>query len=239
MGEIIPYERRHLYNESYDDSAVKDMHILYGKDIFGFEVKRNDKSIIESTYGIDLIAAHDPTIGIEVERGGAIHDYWTDERLSDRLDYGFPTLNKPDRKVNYWAEYYRRYDVERKRYLDEIEIFNPGFIKNKFSRSNFFGTQFIVVEPEIILDFEKTLIKRFKVDNNEYMEGWRSWAKPYTKTFNLINGIITLETDDPSTHLPFITLEERRRLEALKRKIKEQQKKQKLLEALERINKKK
>ena len=238
MGEIIPYERRHLYNESFNDTEVKDKHIIYGKDLFGFEIKRNDKSIIESTYGIDLIAVHDPTIGIEVERGGAIHDYWTDERLSDRLEYGYPTLNKPDRKVNHWAEFYRRYDVDRKTFLDQIEIFNPGWNKNKFSRSNFFFNQFIIVEPEVILDILKTLEKRYKVGNNEYEEGWRSWIKPYTKTFNLINNIITLETDDPSTHLSPITIEERKRLENLKRKIKEDLKKQDIRAAYERAKRK-
>jgi len=230
MENDTRYEKRILLNESYDDYLVKDAFILHSPEIFGCQLKRNDINDIEAKYGIDLISVDNPSFGVEVERGGAVYDHWADIFYSDRLECGFKTLNMPDRKCYLWQLIYRRYDFERKFYIDKTEVINPGYGINKFGRSDYFFNQFNVVDSEIITDIEKTLKKRHKVNNNSLIEGWVYWAEQFVRKYNKINGVITLQTDDPATHLPIITEEYRYYLQDLKEKEKNAWKKERLIE---------
>ena len=78
-------KRRKLKNESYLDKELKDFCIRHGVELFGFEVRLNYDDI---QYGIDLVAVHDPTIGIELERAGSVYSFWDDpEGYQYKMEY--------------------------------------------------------------------------------------------------------------------------------------------------------
>ena len=214
IGTTI-YEKRHLANESYDDKKVKDVIISHSLELFGFNVCLNTLS--------DLIACHDPSIRIEVERGGPVYGHWGDGYYDTLSGHGVPTVNMPDRKEYYWMEYYRRWNKERAFFMDKDVVYNPSYIKNIFCRSDFFFNQFIIVEADVIIDASKTLRKRYKVKNNGVPENWLSWKKEHVKTYNLIDDHIILETDNLLTHLPIISIEMRKDLQNEKDKEKAEQ----------------
>jgi len=195
------YEKRHLEKESYDDREVKAAVREVAEQIpeIGFPLVLNH---LNPKWGIDLLAEHDETIGVEVERGGPVYDHWIDVKYPWVSKYDFKTLNMPDRKIHYWEEYYKP-----KPWLDEVH--NPSYKKNIFVRTDYFFNQFCVVTYEVINDPEKSLRKRYKVSNNSKEEGWINWRYVDVKTYNKINGVLVLETDDPATHLPPISDEER------------------------------
>ena len=96
-------KKRDLRNESFLDFELKMFYIKHGVEIFGFEVRLN----YEEPFGADLVAVHDSSIKIELERSSAVHEYWEDDYFGDRLDYGFPTVNMEwDRKGHFFQEYH-------------------------------------------------------------------------------------------------------------------------------------
>ncbi|MHA1169874.1 MAG: hypothetical protein ACTSRU_18755 [Candidatus Hodarchaeales archaeon] len=195
------YEKRFLEKESYDDREVKAAVRKVAEQIpeIGFPLVLNH---INPQWGIDLLAEHDETIGVEVERGGPVYGHWIDAKYPWVSRYDFKTLNMPDRKIHYWEEYFKW-----KAWLDEVH--NPSYMKNLFVRTDYFFNQFCVVGFDTINNPEKSLRKRYKVSNNSRIEGWVNWKYENVKTFNRIDGTIVLETEDPATHLPEISDEER------------------------------
>lgn len=213
------YEKRYLEKESYDDREVKAVVKEVGEQIpeIGFPLVLNH---INPKWGIDLLAEHDETIGIEVERGGPVYDHWIDVKYPWVSKYDFKTLNMPDRKIHYWEEYFKW-----KPWLEEVH--NPSYMKNVFVRTDYFFNQFCVVTYDVINDPEKSLRKRYKVSNNSKIEGWVNWKYENVKTYNRIDGGLILETDDPATHLPPISDEKRNFLFSEWQRIREQYYKEK------------
>lgn len=239
VHNVTMYHPRDLKKESYDDRKVKEKVIEKALELVGFELQLNNRNLIESTFGIDLISVENPMIGVEVERGGPVYGHWEDSYYSTVLQYENPnypekslkqflsTINRPDRKDYMWKEYYQRWNYEYGYWIDKELVYNPSFDKNIFIRSDYFFHQFIVVLPEVNLNKSITLSKEKKVQNNTRPEIWRSWEKKHVLTFNSINDKLVLETSDLSTHLPPITEEYRKELEMLKYKEKKEQEKMK------------
>jgi len=205
------YERRNLKNESFDDNDVKNKILEISKDLLGFETKINNE---DDGKGIDLVAVHDELIGIEVERGGFVHDLWEDKQYGWLSGFEHPTVNIPDRKIKYWMEYYDFFQNGNITY-------NPSYDKNIFVRTNFFFTQFIVIRPETIRDSNKAIYKRFKASNNSKEEGWLTFRKNYVETYNIIDGKIVLETEF-NGKLPKIKVKDKKLLTHKKMYIKEE-----------------
>ena len=230
MSDLL-YEARKLKNESYDDREVKNEIIKVSEKLLGFQVKRNDINDIEAEYGIDLISVNDPTLGVEVERGGPVYGHWDDDWFNNIFKFPFKTLNMPDRKEHFWVEKYRRHD-KYGNYIDKEEVDNSvGCLKNIFVRTDWFFNQYNVVFASVIRDPEQTFRKRGKVSNNTIPEGWLLFPRISVVVFNKINGEIVLETDDPATHLPPMSIEKRKELYFLKKKIQNEEKKKKAREA--------
>lgn len=228
-------KKRRLKNESYLDKELKDFCIRHGKEIFGFEVRLNYEDPI---YGIDLVAVHDPTIGIELERAGAVYSFWDDEEgYQYKMDYDFKHVNMEiDRKGHWFQEYHLKYPEEPESDWNPI-VHNPSYNKNMFFRISFHFHQGILVPNEVIRNPEKTHLKWKTVRNNfsNKEEHWASWKKEDTFTFNYLNGKMIKETDDTSTHLPPISEDKLKFLKKEKNRIKAEAKKKEDAEKLKRV----
>jgi len=217
-------KKRNLPNESYLDIELKEFIIKYGKQLFGFEVRLN----YEEPYGADLVAVHDPSIKIELERSGAVYDFWNDVPQDDnekgyqyKMDYDFKHVNMEiDRKGHFFQKRHLKYPEKPECSWNPM-IDNPSYDKTIFVRTDFFFHQIIIVPNEVIRDPEKTLLcwKSVRNNKNKKPEHWASWRYEDTFTFNRFGDNIIRETEDPSTHLPPISDEERKFL--IKRMIKE------------------
>lgn len=218
-------KKRRLKNESYLDKELKDFCIRHGVELFGFEVKLNDDDPI---YGIDLVAIHDKTIGIELERAGSVYSFWDDpDGYQYKMEYDFKHINMEiDRKGHWFQEYHLKYPEELLSDWNPM-VHNPSYNKNLFFRISFHFHQGILVPNEIIRDSEKTYLKWKTVRNNFYNkdEHWASWKKEDTITFNYLNGKMVKETEDISTHLPPISEEKFKIFQKEKRRIKSEAKK--------------
>jgi len=204
------YERRQLLNESFDDFEVKNKIIEISMDLLGFNTKINYEN---DGKDIDLLSVDDDLIGVEVERGGFVHDFWTDNYYELVSKMGYPTVNIPDRKEKHWLEYHDIFE-------SGVKTYNPRYNKNIFVRTNFFFTQFIVIRPEIIVDKTKCVKTRVKVRNNIKEEGWLTFKKDYVETYNLIDGKLYLDTD-PLGKIPILSNTEKKILQKEKKRIKE------------------
>lgn len=205
------YEKRKLIDQSYDDRFVKvgviEMVLSMPKSffehlgIFGYEFEENSNPevwVFKKTeehpegilinVGIDLTRKDDPTIGIEVENGKWENDFWANGYYEYVLDYGFPTLNMPDRKERYWEEYYDWYDNGNVKH-------NPNFYKNAYARANTDLTQIIFVFSDVICDPTKVLRKRYQVRRSLSPENWLSWRREHVITLNKVNGKWLLDTE--------------------------------------------
>lgn len=227
-------KKRKLKNESYNDKELKEFCIRHGKEIFGFDVRLNYE---DPEYGIDLVAVHDPTIGIELERAGSIYSFWDDhEGYQYKMDYDFKHINMEiDRKGHFFQEYHLKYPEELPAEWNPM-VYNPSYNKNMFFRISFHFYQGILVPNDVIRNPEKTLLCWKKVKNNfsNKEEHWASWKKEDTITFNYIDGKMVRETDDPSTHLPSISDEKLKFLKKEKIRIKAEAKKKENEEKLKR-----
>lgn len=230
------FEKRLLKKESYDDKVVKQgvIELAPNLPILGFELIENDnpedwvmKKGLLTNIGIDLKKKGDSTIGVEVERGGWVHNFWDDGFYEIVLEYGFPTLNMPDRKEKYWEEFcdwFKNGEIKH----------NLSFNKNIFVRTNYFLTQVIVVLPDVIRDPSKVYRKRHKVTNNGYPENWLSWKREHVLTYNKINGMWILDTEE-NGQLPLITAEEKKQLELRRDREKSQVKRDEVKNRLQSI----
>lgn len=213
-------KKRRLKNESFLDKELKAFCIKHGVELFGFEVRLNYEDPI---YGIDLVAVHDPTIGIELERAGAVYSFWDDdEGYQYVMEYDFKHVNMEiDRKGHFFQEYHLKYPEDPPSDWNPI-VHNLSYNKNLFFRISFHFHQGILVPNEVIRDPEKTHLGWKEVRNNfsNKEEHWASWEKKHTTTFNNLNDKMVKETDDPSTHLPPISEDELKFLKKEKKRIK-------------------
>jgi len=226
-------KKRKLRNESYLDKELKDFCIRHGVELFGFEVKLND---IDPIFGIDLLAKHDPTIGIELERAGCVYSFWDDpEGYQYKMEYDFKHINMEiDRKGHFFQEYHLKFPEEPESDWNPI-VHNLSYTKNLFYRTAFHFHQGILVPNEVVRDSEKTHLRWKTVRNNfsNEEEHWASWKKEDTITFNYLNGKMVKETDDISTHLPPISEDKFKFLQKEKKRIKVEAKKKEKAEKAE------
>lgn len=175
------YVKSFLKKTDYNDILVREAVIKIVKEAFNIDAFSNT----DDKYGIDLLVVNGNGMGIEVEQGGWKGNYWGDSNYSNKTNLGFQTLNIPLRKDHFWMEYY----------LDEKDVtrHTPGYLTNLFIRTNTDFTQFILVRPETIFDRKKVHRNRFLASNSTQIENWLSYKKEDVETYNLIEGIWTLQ----------------------------------------------
>lgn len=169
--------KRNVFNGDYNDEPVKLAMIEAAMDILGYPVRINED---HDGKGIDLVAIHDPTIGIEVERSKCIGNHWEDEHYSKLSKLEFRTVNMPVRKEKYWIPSYRIGWGNNKIIIDNTNSMH----KNIFIRFNWDFSQAKVIYPHIIHNPEKLHRSNFKPQNGKGKEDFLSFKKEDTSTFN-------------------------------------------------------
>lgn len=174
------YRKKKLTNgESYDDTEVRNKVIEFGKEILGLRLKHHPKQ-----RKIDLIGIDDPELGVEVEKGGWIGDFWFTPSYCCISGLEFPTVNIPIRKEKFWKEY--------NMWFGKLK-YNASWKKNIFVRTNKKYTQIIVIRPEVITNESKVYRTTFQANNCDEIEDWLSFKKEDVETYNLINGKYELQ----------------------------------------------
>jgi hypothetical protein len=176
---------------TYDDKPVKGFMISGATDILGFEVEENPDS---DGKGIDCRAKHDHSIGIEIERGEWIGNFWEDLYYSWLSKLEFQTVNMPKRKEKYYLPSYTVGYGENKKTIDNRDKMN----KVIFVRWNWDGSQAIVVYPETVHDSTKLQRSKFPPKNNEEKkeEKFLSFKKEDSVTMNKqIDGKFVRDTE--------------------------------------------
>lgn len=149
----------------YDDTEVREFAKKFLKEVFNlnFESHKNLR-------GIDLINVEDKDFGVELERGGWIGDFWSNE-YSLISGLGFRTVNIPIRKTKYW-------------YTKKEDTLVPNKNKHWFVRTNKDFTQVILIKPTTIKHKDKILFTEFKPNNSDEIEKWMSFRQEHVKTYN-------------------------------------------------------
>ena len=168
------YRRKKLTNTSYEDGAVKNKAIEFGKDVLGLNLYINPKQ-----RKIDLLCEDDSELGVEVENGHWKGDFWSTPSYCFISGLDSPTINIPIRKEKYWKEY--------NMWFGKVK-YNPGWKKNIFVRTNNDFSQIIVIRPETISNPDKVIKTKFKANNCNEEEDWLSFKKEDVETYNLIDG---------------------------------------------------
>jgi len=168
-----------LVNTNYDDKVSRKKVKEFLKETFNIVVECNS-----FTKEIDLI---NEDIGVEIEHGNWLGDFWSNKNYSMKAGLDFPTINIPKRKEKYWLEYYTWYGRK---------YHNPNYDKNLYVRTNKDFTQIILIRPEVIRDHNKVIRTLFKASyiTNGKVEEWLSFRKSDVETYNLVDGKYILES---------------------------------------------
>ena len=158
----------------FNDTLIRNEVIKFFKQRFRINLKHND---IHNK--IDLVGINDPTLGVEVEHGKWVGNFWDNQNYSLISEQSFQTANIPSRKEKYWLDQYYSYNKLRE---------NESSKKNIFVRSNGDFTQFIVIRPNTIRDSDKLVRSKFKPRNSNEVEEWLSFRKEHVETYNMKNG---------------------------------------------------
>ena len=155
------FEHHQIFG-SFEDLPIKLYAIKVAPLLLGYEIEINPDS---NGKGIDLRAKHDHSIGIEVERGWWIGDFWKDMYYSLMAkSLNFQTLNMPGRKEKYYLPfYYYRDDNEEIVEVDNRDKMN----KVIFIRFNWDGSQANIVYADIVHNPEKLFKDEFRPKNNK------------------------------------------------------------------------
>ena len=135
----------------FNDTLIRNAVIEFFKCKFKVNLKHNDVH-----NKIDLVGVKDSKLGVEVEHGKWIGNFWDNQNYSLISEQTFQTANIPGRKEKYWLDQYYSYNKLRE---------NPSSEKNIFVRSNVDFTQFIVIRPNTIRDTNKLVRTKFKPRN--------------------------------------------------------------------------
>lgn len=174
------YKRKKLSGTSYNDTEVRKKIIEFSREYLGLSMKQNPKQ-----RKIDLIGRKkNPDVGIEVEKGGWLGDFWSTPSYCDLTDLKFSTVNIPIRKEKYWKEYNMWFGKMK---------YNVSWKKNIFVRTNDDFSQIIVIRPEVITNATKVFYTTFQANNCDEPEDWMSFRREDVETYNLMNGKYILE----------------------------------------------
>ena len=160
----------------FNDTLIRNAVIEFFKRKFKVNLKHNDVH-----NKIDLVGVKDIGLGVEVEHGKWVGNFWDNQNYSLISEQTFQTANIPARKEKYWLDQYFSYNKLRE---------NPSSEKNIFVRSNVDFTQFIVIRPNVIRDTNKLVRTKFKPRNTNEVEEWLSFRKEDVETYDLRNGKI-------------------------------------------------
>ena len=158
----------------FNDTLIRNEVISFFKQRFRIKLKHNDLH-----NKIDLVGVNDTTLGVEVEHGKWVGDFWENDHYSLISEQKFRTANIPMRKEKYWLDEFVYYNKVRK---------NLSGSKNIFVRSNIDFTQFLVIRPETIRDPKKLIRTKFKPSNSNDIEEWLSFKMEDVETYNVKNG---------------------------------------------------
>lgn len=161
----------------FNDTLIRNAVIEFFKIKFKVNLKHNDVH-----NRIDLVGVKDSTLGVEVEHGKWVGNFWDNQNYSLISEQSFQTANIPSRKEKYWLDQYYSYNKLRE---------NKSSKKNIFVRSNGDFTQFIVIRPNTIRDPDKLVRSKFKPRNSNEVEDWLSFRKEHVETYDLKNGKYT------------------------------------------------
>jgi hypothetical protein len=128
---------------------------------------------------IDLTGVTETKLGVEVEGGGFVGNFWENDSYSLISGLGFRTLNIPIRKEKHWQKKPIRYRKERH---------NPSYNKNIFVRTNKDFTQIMVIRAKTIRNPKKVFRTKFKPNNSDEVEEWLSFRREDVETYNLVDG---------------------------------------------------
>jgi hypothetical protein len=215
--------KKHSIFGSFNDLPIKLYVIEVAPRLLGFEVEINPES---NGKGIDLRAKHDHAIGIEVERGWWIGDFWKDMYYSLMAkNLKFQTLNMPRRKERYYWEFYYYKDDEG----NLIRVENKDKMnKVIFIRFNWDGSQANIVYADVVHNPEKLFRDRFstyKTEDDED-EDWLCFKKEDVVTLNKqIDGNFVRDTDQGGEYVPLSQEEiekQKKEIEAENERIKEE-----------------
>lgn len=158
----------------FNDTLIRNAVIGFFKQRFRIELKHN-----EVNNRIDLVGVKDPDLGVEVEHGKWVGNFWDNDNYSYISQQPFRTANIPARKEKYWLDEYVSYGKLRE---------NVSSCKNVFVRSNADFTQFIVIRPTTIRDSKKLVRTHFQPTNSNEVEEWMSFRREDVETYDLKNG---------------------------------------------------
>jgi len=161
----------------FNDTLIRNAVIEFFKVKFKIQLKHNDVH-----NRIDLVGVKNPLLGVEVEHGKWVGNFWDNENYSLISEEKFQTANIPGRKEKYWLDEYYSYNKLRS---------NLSSKKNIFVRSNSDFTQFIIIRPEVIRDPQKLVRTNFRPRNSNEIEMWLSFRKEHVETYDLKNGKYT------------------------------------------------
>jgi hypothetical protein len=161
----------------FNDTLIRNAVIEFFKIKFKVNLKHNDVH-----NRIDLVGVKDSRLGVEVEHGKWVGNFWDNQNYSLISEQSFQTANIPSRKEKYWLDQYYSYNKLRE---------NKSSEKNIFVRSNVDFTQFIVIRPNTIRDSDKLVRSKFKPRNSNEVEEWLSFRKEHVETYDLRNGKYT------------------------------------------------
>jgi len=166
-------EEKRETDQEFDDRKSREFVIKFFENEFNIKLKNGRKLCI------DLLREERSDGGVEVEHGGWKGDFWRDDGYSLLSGFNYRTVNIPQRKEKYWADWCHPNEKKRKRqYLD----------KNIFVRINFDFSQVIIIRANVIRDDKKMRRSRFMPSNSQKMEDWLCFVKKDVETYNLIDG---------------------------------------------------
>ena len=169
-----------LRGASFDDTLVRNAVIEFFKIRFNIKLKSNE---IEKK--IDLLGIDDELLGVEVEHGKWMGNFWeTDSYSLNLTGLDYRTINIPARKEKYWKDINPYYGKQ---------VVNPSSKKNIFVRTNKNFTQFIVIRPETIRDSKKLIRTSFQPNNSDEIEDWLSFRNEHVETYDLLGGEYVLQ----------------------------------------------
>ena len=172
-----------LRGTSFNDGPVRNAVIDFYKNKYDIQLNETPPEMRL----IDLTGATQTLLGVEVERGGWTGDFWSNKKYSLISGLPFKTINIPLRKEKYWLDEYYFYG--------KLKI-NPSSKENVYVRSNKDFTQMIVIRPETIRNPKKSIRTKFQPNNSDEIEDWLSFRKEDIETYNLINGVWTIEQNE-------------------------------------------
>jgi len=176
LDENWKYEKHDIIAD-YDDKVCRKYGILSALDILKFELEVNPE---HDGKGIDLRAIHDHNIGVEVERGHWVGNFWDDDYYSNLSGLGFQTVNMPKRKERYYLPEYTVGRGANKIVVDNREKME----KVIFERWNWDGSQVIIVHANVVRNPEKLQRSKFQPNNNNKQEKWLSFKREDVITMN-------------------------------------------------------